>query len=67
MKIDVAVIKHLLKTRNIDFLNVRNNIVIRLEDKDKVLQLVKEVTERSKSTFVVVETYILEGVIIICL
>ena len=49
MKVAIAVIKHLLKSRNIDHLQKDHSIVVRAEDKDKILDLVKEVVQRNKN------------------
>lgn len=65
MKLAIAVIKHLLKTRNIDYLQKEHSIVIRQEDKNKVLELIKEVVDRNKNELVIVDNYLLEGLVII--
>jgi hypothetical protein len=67
MKVAIAVIKHLLKSRNIDHLQKDHSIVVRAEDKDKILDLVKEVVQRNKNELLIVENYILEGLVIITL
>lgn len=65
MKLAIAVIKHLLKTRNIDHLQKEHSIVIRQEDKNKVVELIKEVVDRNKNELVIVDNYLLEGLVII--
>ena len=65
MKISVAVIKHLLKTRNIEHLHTGNSIVIRTEDKKAVMEIVKEVAERNKDNVYIVDNYLIEELVII--
>ena len=65
MKISVAVMKHLLKSRNIEHLNAGNSIVIRRDDKKVVMELVKEVSERNKDNVLIVDNYLIEELVII--
>lgn len=65
MKISVAVVKHLLKTKNIEHLHTGNSIVIKNEDKKTVIEIVKEVSERNKDNVLIVDNYLLEDLVII--